>query len=212
MMSEFKAVFENNLQRVDSLVAFYAQIKKTTESNKFKDYYYTDMLRAATVFLHSSFEEYYRNVLTTWLPIRASSDSLKNIPLPNDVGRNQMKYALADLLHMKEKTVREIFQESIQAFMNRSSFNSYSDVYTWGNKINLSFTGFEHQSDFDKAIQRRHQIVHQADIKVDSVQQSLIAIKQDQVLAWREAYRQLVEIIDSQIDNWHNTINDEEEQ
>ena len=70
VMSDFKAVFDSNLQRVDSLIAMYSQVKGTEQSDKNKDYRFTDMLRAAVVFLHSAFEEYFRNIITVWLPVK----------------------------------------------------------------------------------------------------------------------------------------------
>ncbi len=71
-MSSNKNVFDNNIQRVDGLCDLYDLLISDKKTNKNKGHYYTDILRAATVFLHSAFEEYYRGVITAWLPMNGS--------------------------------------------------------------------------------------------------------------------------------------------
>lgn len=201
-MSDFKAVFDSNLQRVDSLIAMYSQVKGTEQSDKNKDYRFTDMLRAAVVFLHSAFEEYFRNIITVWLPVKGTKELLKSIVLPDDAGKNGVKYSLSDLLLYKDKTVGEIFQESVAEFMSRSSFNSYSEIYSWGTKIGLTFKSFDKQKDIDKAVQRRHKIVHEADIELRSTRKQIKGIKEADIAQWRQAYSELVEMVESQVDEW----------
>ena len=203
-MSDFKAVFESNLQRVDSLIAMYSQTKGTEQSDKNKDYRFTDMLRAAVVFLHSAFEEYFRNIITVWLPVKGTKESLKSIVLPEDAGKNGTKYTLSDLLSFKEKTVGEIFQESVTEYMSRVSFNSYSEICSWGTKIGLTFGTFDKQRDIDKAVQRRHKIVHEADIELRSSRKQIKGIKEAEVVQWRQAYSELVEIVESETEGWTN--------
>jgi hypothetical protein len=197
-MSEYKEIFDSNIQRIDSLVALYSQIKSTSMSDKNKEFKFTDMLRAAVVFMHSSFEEYFRNVLTKWMPTRGSRDALKNISLPKDAGKNGVKYTLYDFLEFKDKTVSEIFRDSVIEHMSRASFNNYTEICSWGKKIGLSFDSFKCATDLDKAINRRHKIVHEADM----TEKQIRPIKEPSVTLWKESYEQLVDIIETQINVW----------
>ena len=74
-MSIYKDVFDRNIDRVKSLCALYNSLK-TNEVKEGKDYKFTDVLRSAIVFLHSSFEEYFRNVLRDVLPATCTQEDL----------------------------------------------------------------------------------------------------------------------------------------
>lgn len=67
-MSAYKDVFDRNIDRVKCLCALYNSLK-TNAIKESKGYKFTDILRSAIVFLHSSFEEYFRNVLRGVLPV-----------------------------------------------------------------------------------------------------------------------------------------------
>ena len=75
-MSVYKTVFDRNMYRVKSLCALYNSLK-TNEAKESKEYKFTDILRSAIVFLHSSFEEYFRNVLRDVLPNTCTQEDLK---------------------------------------------------------------------------------------------------------------------------------------
>ncbi len=207
-MSEHLSIFISNLDRVDSLCSIYTKLK----NDKFPDaseYKLTDMLRAATVMLHSSFEEYYRSIITQWLPTKGNEAVLKDICLPADAGKHAQKYPLYSLLEYRDKTINDIFIESIHAYMSRTTFNSYAEISTWAQKIGLNLNEFvnseiKYYEDIDKAVSRRHKIVHEADTLRGSENQSsrISPIKPGVVLQWKEAYKKLVEIIDSQVDSW----------
>lgn len=201
-MSSNKKLFDNNLQRIDSLCSFYNQLKKDMKTDQNKDYKFTDMLRAATVFLHAAFEEYYRGVITEWLPIKGSQDSLKAINLPADAGKNITKIYLSDLLPYKDKTVNEVFREAVHEQMSRTSFNNYSDISSWASKVGLNIADFSRAKDIDDAVKRRHIIVHEADWDNQSVK--LRKIQESDVEKWKNAYSELVALIDAQIVAWES--------
>ncbi|SEG33458.1 hypothetical protein SAMN04487934_11615 [Eubacterium ruminantium] len=201
-MSANRDVFDRNLQRVDSLCAFYDQIKRDMKTGNNKEFKFTDMLRAATVFLHSAFEEYYREIITIWLPINGNRDSLKVINLPDDAAKNGTKYNLIDLLAYKDKTVEELFQESIYEYMNRTTFNSYKEICSLALKVGLDLSEFSMGKDIDNAVQRRHRIVHEADLDIQSGKNKLRGIQGSEIVQWRNAYSELVDLIDAQIAEW----------
>lgn len=198
-MTEDKVIFDSNVKRVESLCKIYEQIKKSDISDNAKDYKSTDLLRAAVVMLHSSFEEYYRCTITKWLWTRGSKDVLKSIPLPKDAGKNSAKYTLSELLEYKDVKISELFEDAIQEYMSRVSFNSYGEICAWGNKIGLDFDGFADATVIDKCVHRRHKIVHESDM---SPKKQLSAISVLNVTQWKDSYVELVLIIDSQIEKW----------
>ena len=199
-MSDYKSIFEDNIKRVKALKSIYASIGSESTS-KYKG---TDILRAATVFLHSSFEKYYRCVVTEWLPKKGEPGTLKTIALPEDAGRNKVNYSLYDLLQKHgANTIQNLFQEAVAEHMSRSSFNSYGEICSWGSKIGLVFSSFKKGTEIEKAIHRRHKIVHEADLKIDSSgKKTLSPIKESDIDNWLAAYTELVDIIDVQINTW----------
>lgn len=203
-MSSNKNVFDNNIQRVDGLCDLYDLLISDKKTNKNKGHYYTDILRAATVFLHSAFEEYYRGVITAWLPMNGSKEALKVINLPDDAGKNGVKYHLVDLMMYKDKTVKELFQKAVYDYMSRTTFNSYDEICGWASKLGLNISTFTKAKYIEDAVQRRHKIVHEADMDNQSDNNKLRRIKPTDVAKWRNAYSELVALIDAQIVAWES--------
>ena len=208
-MSEFLPIFNANLERVDSLCNIYTKMKDDRFSDG-KDYKLTDMLRAAIVMLHSAFEEYYRNVIKQWLPTKGDKKALETIALPDDVGnKGTTKYTLYSLMDFKDKTINDLFLTAINEYMSRQSFNSFDEICKWSCKIGLDLSNFKslpkkYYDDIDKAVHRRHKIVHEADTSRNNEKQTdrLTPIMPGTVLQWKEAYQKLVQVIDAQIDLW----------
>ena len=102
-----------------------------------------------------------------------------------------------------DKTIKELIQESVKNHMSRISFNSYGEICGWGGKIGLDFSSYENGSEIDKAIQRRHRIVHESDMNISEFgKRTLRAIKESDVVSWKQSYKDLVEVIENQIVNW----------
>ena len=208
-MSEYLPIFNANLERVDSLCNIYTKMRNDGFSDG-KDYKLTDMLRAAIVMLHSAFEEYYRNVIKQWLPTKGDKKTLETIALPVDAGKQGgTKYALYSLMDYKDKTINDLFVAAVNEHMSRQSFNSFEEICKWSCKISLDLSNFtslpeKYYEDIDKAVHRRHKIVHEADTKHSGEKQTgrLNPIMPGTVLQWKEAYQKLVQVIDAQIDLW----------
>ena len=202
-MSQYKEIFDKNLARVEGLCALYMSLKENNQSDA-KDYKLTDILRAAVVFLHSSFEEYFRNVLIEWLPIRATDETLKAIPISINAGKKPEKLLLSDLAHYRDRTIDEIIHESVLESMKLKSFNNECDIKSWCKKIVIEEDGFPDIKSIDKAINRRHKIVHEADTnrEAETNKERLQPIKPGDINSWISSYRDLVVYIDQQVDDW----------
>jgi hypothetical protein len=202
-MTEYKKIFDKNIERVQSMSSLYVKLKEENKSDG-KDYRLTDILRSAVVFLHSSFEEYFRNVLIRWIPVKASSETLKKIPISINAGKKPDKLFLSDLAHYRDKSINDVIKESVYEYMNLKSFNNQSDIRAWLDKIGINIGDFQKLSEIDKAVHRRHKIVHEADInkKPDSENERLSPIKPGDIKPWIEAYTELVNLIDNQIEEW----------
>lgn len=200
-MSAYKDVFDRNIDRVKCLCALYNSLK-TNAIKESKGYKFTDILRSAIVFLHSSFEEYFRNVLRGVLPVACTREDLQKIPFTTKDGKHIDKLTLSDLLQYKGKTVDDLVADFIGDTLDTTSFNNYSDIVNWTRKIKVNLTSFTSQEKVEKLIKRRHKIVHEADNnKTDKMDNaySLTAIQESVVKEWIGAVQDLVNIIDSQI-------------
>ena len=77
MISEITDNFDNNIGRVDNLISLY---KSITSGGGRKPTYSSNLLRATVVLLHSTLEDFLRNILVWKLPNKDSS-KLEGIPL-----------------------------------------------------------------------------------------------------------------------------------
>ena len=200
-MSIYKDVFDRNIDRVKSLCALYNSLK-TNEVKEGKDYKFTDVLRSAIVFLHSSFEEYFRNVLRDVLPAMCTQEDLQKISFTTKDGKHIDKLTVSNLLQYKGKTIDDLVADFIGDTLDTTSFNNYSDIVNWAQKIKVDLSSFTSQDKIEKLIKRRHKIVHEADNnKTDKMNKtySLTAIQESVVKEWLDAVQDLVKIIDVQI-------------
>ena len=204
-MSIYKLTFDKNIERVESLNAIYAALKEDNKRDG-KDYKFTDILRAEVVFLHSAFEEYLRCILIHWIPVKANDETLKEFPISLSAGKKPEKLYLSDLAHFRDKKVNDIIRESVEKTMQLKSFNSEGDIKAWCSKIGISLDGFEKIKEIDKAVHRRHKIVHEADINKNDEKRTerLQSIKPGDLTPWIEAYKELVNLIESKINEWEN--------
>lgn len=200
-MSIYKDVFDRNIDRVKSLCALYNSLK-TNEVKEGKDCKFTDVLRSAIVFLHSSFEEYFRNVLRDVLPTTCTQEDLQKISFTTKDGKHIDKLTVSNLLQYKGKTIDDLVADFIGDTLDTTSFNNYSDIVNWAQKIKVDLSSFTSQDKIEKLIKRRHKIVHEADNnKTDKMNKtySLTAIQESVVKEWLDAVQDLVKIIDVQI-------------
>lgn len=194
-MNSNKKRFDDNLKRVESMCSIYELLKNSQCSDKNVDYKYTDILRSAVVFLHSSFEDYYRDVIIKKIIENGSRELLDGMGLPDD-SKNK-KIVLKDLLKYRNLTVEDLIENSVNSYMSEKSFNDYSDICNWAKRIGLDMSKYSKGSTISAAIERRHRIVHEADLRTDKM--SLRLIKKETLEKWINAYVELVDIIDIQI-------------
>lgn len=197
-LEQYKQLFDRNIERVCSLRKMYNSLK-TDNIKEGKDYKFTDILRAAVVLLHSSFEEYYRSVLGYILPKICTEDNLKNMSFLGSDGNHKAKITLGELIKLREKTVDQLITESIQETLNFTSFNNYQDIVSWSGKIKIDLCGFKEQEKLDNLIQRRHKIVHEADKAKKDDKYALTPIRDDTVEEWINVVCGLVELINEEV-------------
>ncbi len=160
-------------------------------------------MRAALVLLHSAEEDYFRNILIHWYPIKADSKALSEVSLAGSDGRTS-KYSFDRFASFSGKTVDEVISESVREHFSRMSFNSYKDIDSRLKKIGLSLGAYKRQAEIDALIQRRHKVVHEVDLMQDesSGKSRTRPIKSAQVRIWMECSMGLVQTIDEQVSAW----------
>ncbi len=202
-MSQYKTVFDKNIERVEGLCSLYTMLKEANQSDG-NDYRLTDCLRASIVFLHSSFEEYFRSVLIRWLPEKASEETLKQIPIALNAGKKPEKLFLNDLARYREKKVNEIISESVEEYLKLQSFNDQGNIRSWCLKIGIDLSAFGGLGDIDKAVHRRHKIVHEADTnRIEATnKERLQPVRPGDIIPWIKAYKDLVDLIDKTVSSW----------
>ena len=201
-MSVYKEIFDKNIARVNSLCILYNSLRSSAKEEK--DNKFTDILRSAIVFLHSSFEEYFRSVLRDILPVTCTQEDLQKIPFTTSEGKHLEKITVSNLFQYKGKTVEEVLALFISDTLDTTSFNNYTDIVNWAKKIKVDLSEFASQEKIDKMIHRRHKIVHEADNttkdKMTIATYTLAPIKDTTVTEWTKAVQDLVNIIDAQIE------------
>jgi HEPN superfamily RiboL-PSP-like protein len=149
-----------NLKRADKLVALYQSQYRPSQARHFA--YETDLLRAAVVFTHASLEDFMRSVLRAFLPW-ADEGGLENVPLAGTQGRAQ-KFPLGELAKHRNKTVQELLQQSVDEYLERSSYNSPNEILRVLAAIKIDLRAFDPiLRELGAMIKRRHAIVHRAD-------------------------------------------------
>lgn len=161
MKSEIRSRFNLNIQRVRRLVSVYGD--RSGKGKGRRPVSDADLLRAATVFLHATLEDFLRSIARWRLP-SASEQVLTGIPL---VGRARgEKYSLADLVdHARSrKTVEEVIVESVHAHLEQATYNSTDDVAILLASIGVDVATVNSRfSELQALMKRRHHIVHRAD-------------------------------------------------
>ncbi len=197
-IEQYKQLFDRNIERVCSLRKTYNSLKND-EIKEGKEYKFTDILRAAVVMLHSSFEEYYRSVLGYVLPKICTEDDLKNMSFLGSAGNHKDKITLGGLIKLRDKTVDQLITESIHEALNYTSFNDYQDILSWSKKIKIDLSGFQEQEKLNKLIHRRHKIVHEADNAKNDDKYALTPIRENIVEEWIDIVCKLVDLIDEEV-------------
>ena len=191
MLDKIHYDLQENLARVENLVKTY-ETHPDARGRGRKSAAVLDILRAAVVLLHATLEELLRSVAYWKLPT-AQASVLNEIAL---VGfpQNSKKFFLGDLSPYRGKSVDDILIASVNAYLEKSTFNNRRDIITLLDHVGIDVTKVNATFDeLQNLMERRHQIVHRTD------RQSKVAgrgdhefrgIHKDTVRAWATAVNQ----------------------
>jgi hypothetical protein len=156
MKQEIEARFTQNLARVESLLALYP-----AGGSGRRHVASVDVLRAAVVFLHATLEDLIRGLLEWKLP-SAPASAFDDVTLVGQKPRT--KFAVADLVAHRGKSVDELLRESVLAHLLESNFNHPGELASALTKIGFPETLLDpHRDQLGPMMARRHWIVHRAD-------------------------------------------------
>jgi len=162
MKAQIEQRFKENIGRVKNMVEIYQSHIQGSGSGR-RGHLQTDVLRAATVFLHASLEDLLRS-LSYWKLPEAGKETIDKIPLIGSQG-NPKKFLLGELVGHKGKSVDALIKESVDQYLERSNYNNVEEVS--GNLASIGINPANVNEDFsilEELMGRRHQIVHRADI------------------------------------------------
>lgn len=155
--------YEDNISRVRNLLSLYRDQLAGFGQGR-RPVHSTDVLRAATVFLHATLESFLRD-LARWKLPGAAEEVLDDIPLIglNTKGRAE-KFFLGKLVTHKDKSVEDLLKVSITKYLDTTSYNDTSDIAKLLVSISIKVEDVNSRfGDITEMIKRRHHIVHQAD-------------------------------------------------
>jgi hypothetical protein len=125
-----------------------------------------DILRTIVVFLHATFEDVLRSIARQRIAAVKSQEVLDKIPLlgTSRSGRAE-KFYLGALNTHRGKTVDQLIHESVENYLDETSFGSIRVVDGVLIQMGLDTAPFKSlYADLDQMMQRRHRIVHEADL------------------------------------------------
>lgn len=154
--------------RVDHLVNLYEDFRAKLKKSKGRTFpHVTDILRSAVVFCHANLEQIMREYMlheADW-----SDEFLSEIPLVNSDYPRAKKITLADLVPYADKGVDDLLIESVEKYLEKKSFTSVDDLIFVVKSCHLNVEDYKkHFPLLAEMIQRRHHIVHTADVEVKS--------------------------------------------
>jgi hypothetical protein len=160
LKSEIEERFRRNLARVRHLTASYGQLAGRGQGRRPVNT--SDILRAATVFLHATLEDFLRSIELWKLPT-APEDRLNLVPLVGLQGRPE-RFSLGKLAQHRGKSIDNLIGQSVQAHLDRATYNDTSDVARVLELAGVPPAHVQHHfAALAEMMKRRHQIVHQAD-------------------------------------------------
>lgn len=162
---EIEQRFRANLERVQLFVSDYESSVAGGPGRK--TVARSDTLRAAVVFLHATLEDLLRGLAEWKLPM-APADSLDRIPLVG-IGKPKEKFTLADLAEFRGQTVDAVIAQSVEGFLERSSYNHPGEIADLLGKIKVNYLiADELRNRLAVMMSRRHWIAHRADRNLSS--------------------------------------------
>jgi len=154
--------FNKNLERALSLVGVYELSRAGVRGRRSVSA--SDVLRAATVFLHSALEEVIRNLFRWKLP-NGSEKYLDEIPLLGaNPAHRPAHFLLGKLAPHRGRFVDNVILDSIEAYVDHMNINNTTELCHCLEMISIRPGSFsKYYGALEKMMARRHQIVHQMD-------------------------------------------------
>ncbi len=189
--------YEDNISRVRNLLSLYRDQLAGPGQGR-RAVHSTDVLRAATVFLHATLESFLRD-LARWKLPGAPEEVLNDIPLIGlgTKGRAE-KFFLGKLASYKEKSVEDLLRLSITKYLDTTSFNDTTEIAKLLESISINVEHVNSRfNDISEMIKRRHHIVHQADRneRPGSGQHKARGINTSNIERWIEAVDEFVQSV-----------------
>ena len=153
--------FNENISRTFKLIHYATLSNFSNASPEEIKTFIEDILRSCVVLAHSSLETALRDIFARRLKAKAETEAPK-VPL---IGLQRIeRFNWENLYRHRHKTVKQIIDESIEEYIARLSFNSTTDMANYLRELGVDLKYVTPLfADLDAMIQRRHQIVHEAD-------------------------------------------------
>ena len=159
ILQEIRERFQANLARVQNILALY--VEGSGKGRGRRRVHESDLLRAAVMLLHGTFEDLLRS-LAEWKLPTAKAEALAEIPLAGT--KRGARIDLQELAGFRGRTVDEVIADSVKEYLERSSYNHPGDVKMLLEKVGLSPKLVDGYSlDLAAMMMRRHWIAHRAD-------------------------------------------------
>jgi len=181
--------FTENLRRVQYLVdlaqKIYNQPDKSTRKNS------KEVLRAATVLLHATLENLLR-IICTYFTDQNSKEIIDKIPLIGSSNGKPEKITLGTLISFNDKSINQLIRDSIMGYYNQCvSFNSTNEIANHLERVGIDITMINtYFPNLDELINRRHAIVHHADL-INSETQNILGIRSPAPISIKEVKKWL---------------------
>lgn len=201
MIDDIMYIYEKNYGRTNNLVSLYSTI--TAGKKGRRPIENLDLLRVTVVMLHSTLEDFLRN-LQNWKLPNSSKDRLNKVPIiAANYDARKTKFELGELVEHKGKSIEEVINLSVKEYLNSQSYNNTTDIFNALKDIDIvnndKIKSF--YPEIDKMIKRRHNIVHQADREfvIGNTIHKVKPINLEQVKKWQLSIDLLVLEIVKQI-------------
>jgi HEPN superfamily RiboL-PSP-like protein len=163
-MSEKDAIAANvvrNLGRVRNLAKIYIEKLSGVGSGR-RTVNSADVLRAATVLLHATLEDFLRDLARWKLPL-ANAEALNEIPIAGSEGK-ATRFSLDSVARFRGRGVDDLIADSVTEHLNQATYNNVSDIKKLLRAIGQNETKVDEYADqLGPMMARRHHIVHRAD-------------------------------------------------
>jgi hypothetical protein len=201
MIDDIMFIYEKNYGRTNNLISLYTTITEGKKGRRPIEN--LDLLRATVVMLHSTLEDFLRNLLNWKLP-NSNKERLNKIPmLITNYDPRKTKFELGELIEHKEKSIEELINLSVKEYLNSMSFNNTKDIFNALRDVELVNNEKikSYYPEIEKMIRRRHNIVHQADREfvVGNTIHRVKPINLEQVKKWQSSIDLLIFEIVKQI-------------